>query len=59
MRFSDMAKSIKIIVEKPRKRIPVPQKPPKTEEDKKAYNRKKEKNKLRKSLPLITIPKTK
>jgi hypothetical protein len=48
MRFSDMIKSEKIIVEKPKKRIPVPHKPPKVEEDIKAYNRKKEKNKLRK-----------
>jgi hypothetical protein len=48
MRFSDMTKSEKIIVEKSKKRIPVPRKPPKIEEDIKAYNRKKEKNKLRK-----------
>jgi hypothetical protein len=44
-----MAKSVKIIIEKPKKRIPVPQKPPKIEEDTRAYNRKKEKDKLRKS----------
>ena len=49
MQYSDMAKSVKIIVEKPRKRIPVPKKPPKIEEDTRAYNRKKEKDKLRKS----------
>jgi hypothetical protein len=58
MQYSDMAKSLKIIVEKPKKRIPVPKKPPKIEEDKKAYNRKKEKNKLQKSLS-ITISKIK
>ena len=29
-------------------RIPVPQKPPKTEDDKKVYDRKKEKQKLKK-----------
>jgi len=48
MLFSDMTKSEKITVEKPKKRIPVPRKPPKIEEDIKAYNREKEKNKLRK-----------
>lgn len=52
MQFSNMTKSIKIVVEKPKKRIPVPKKPPKIEEDKNAYNRKKEKNKLHKTLPL-------
>ncbi len=54
MQYSNMGKSLKIVVEKTKKRTPVPQKPPKIEEDKKVYNRKKEKNKLRKSLPLIT-----
>ncbi len=38
----------KIVIEKEKKRIPVPQKPPKVEKNKKAYNRKKEKDKLRK-----------
>jgi hypothetical protein len=42
-----MADTIKI--EKKRKRIPVPKKPPKVEMDKKAYDRKKEKDKLRKN----------
>lgn len=42
-----MAKKEKIEIRKKKVRIPVPQKPPKTEEDKKAYNRKKEKEKLR------------
>jgi hypothetical protein len=48
MRFSDITKSEKITVKKIKKRIPVPRKPPKIEEDTKAYNRKKEKSKLRK-----------
>lgn len=39
----------KIVIEKEKKRIPVPKKPPKVEKDKKAYNRKKEKDKLRKN----------
>jgi hypothetical protein len=43
-----MTKSEKIIIKKSKKRIPVPRKPPKVEEDIKAYNRKKEKDKLRK-----------
>jgi len=43
-----MTKSEKITVKKIKKRIPVPGKPPKIQEDIKAYNRKKEKNKLRK-----------
>ena len=44
-----MAESIKIKIKKKLSRIPVPQKPPKVEEGKKAYNRKKEKDKLRKN----------
>jgi len=48
MPFSEMIKSEKITVEKSKKRIPVPRKPPKIEDDIKVYNRKKEKNKLRK-----------
>lgn len=39
----------KIVVEKNKKRIPVPKKPPKVEKDKKAYDRKKEKDKMRKN----------
>jgi len=54
MQYFDMPKTIKIIVEAPKKRIPVAKKPPKIEDDKKVYNRKKEKNKLHKSLPQIT-----
>jgi len=38
----------KIKVDKKKKRIPLPQKPPKVERSKKAYDRKKEKDKLRK-----------
>ncbi len=39
----------KIKIEKKKTRIPVPNKPPKVEKDKKAYDRKKEKDKLRKN----------
>jgi hypothetical protein len=42
-----MSESIKIT--KNKKRVPVPKKPPKIEESKKAYNRKKEKDRLRKN----------
>jgi hypothetical protein len=42
-----MAKKIKIEVKKPAKRIPVPKKPPKIEEGRKQYDRKKEKEKSR------------
>jgi hypothetical protein len=38
----------KIKIKKEGKRIPVPKKPPKVEKDKRAYDRKKEKDKLRK-----------
>lgn len=38
----------KIKIEKKKKRIPVPHKPPKVEEKKNAYDRKKERDKLRK-----------
>ena len=43
-----MVKREKIIIEKRKKRIPLPQKPPKVEKSKKVYDRKKEKEKLRK-----------
>jgi len=43
-----MADKDKIKVERKKKRIPLPQKPPKIERSEKAYNRKKEKDKLRK-----------
>jgi hypothetical protein len=39
---------MKIKIDKAKKRVPVPQKPPKVEEDKSAYNRKKEKAKINK-----------
>lgn len=39
---------LKIKVKKKKKRIPIPRKPPKVESGKRTYNRKKEKNKLRK-----------
>jgi hypothetical protein len=38
-----MTKKITIEIKKPAKRIPVPQKPPKVEEGRKKYDRKKEK----------------
>ncbi|HZW38401.1 MAG TPA: hypothetical protein VFF33_03790 [Ignavibacteriaceae bacterium] len=43
-----MAKKEIIIVEKKEKRIPVPQKPPKVEKKKNAYDRNKEKENIRK-----------
>lgn len=43
-----MEKSEKISVPKKKKRIPLPAKPPKIEKDRKAYDRKKEKDKIRK-----------
>jgi hypothetical protein len=39
-----MKEKEKIKIEKKKRRVPVPQKPPKTEESRKAYNRKKEKD---------------
>jgi hypothetical protein len=39
---------IKIIIPAKKKRVPVPKKPPKIEKNKKAYDRKKEKDKQRK-----------
>ncbi len=43
-----MAKKIIIEIEKKKTRIPVPQKPPKVEKDKKKYDRKKEMDQIRK-----------
>ena len=40
----------KIKIEKDKKRIPVPKKPPKVEESKKSYNRRKQKEILRKHI---------
>lgn len=45
-----MTKKEKIKVEKKKKRIPIPQKPPKVEKSKKAYNRNTEKEKLRRKI---------
>jgi hypothetical protein len=39
----------KIKIEKKKKRIPVPNKPPKVEKGRKGYDRKKEKDKIRKN----------
>jgi hypothetical protein len=41
-------KDIKIVVPSKKKRVPVPQKPPKIEKNKKVYDRNKEKDKQRK-----------
>jgi len=46
---SPMVKN-KITIKKKKKRIPVPQKPPKIEKDKKAYDRKSEKKKVIKKI---------
>ncbi len=43
-------KKIKITVEKKKKRIPVPQKPPKVEKNPKAYDRDEEKKKIKKKI---------
>ncbi len=40
----------KIIVEKKKKRIPVPQKPPKVEKNPKSYDREEEKKKIKKKI---------
>ncbi|MCU0413425.1 MAG: hypothetical protein MUE91_03330 [Ignavibacteriaceae bacterium] len=52
-----MKTKIKIKIKKKIKRIPVPQKPPKIEKDKKSYDRKSEKKKAKKNiedeLPLV------
>ena len=45
-----MGSKSKIKVEKKKKRIPVPKRPPKVEKNPKAYNRKKNKRILRKKL---------
>ncbi|MDP2362198.1 MAG: hypothetical protein Q8M94_00360 [Ignavibacteria bacterium] len=45
-----MKKKIKIIVEKKKKRIPVPQKPPKVEKNPKAYDRDEEKKIIKKKI---------
>lgn len=45
-----MKKKIKIIVEKKKKRVPVPQKPPKVERNPKAYDRDEEKKTIKKKI---------
>ncbi len=45
-----MAKTEKIKIDKSKRRIPIPQKPPKVEEDKKSYDRKKEKKNIQKKI---------
>ena len=43
-------KKNKIIIEKKKKRVPVPQKPPKVEKNPKAYNRDEEKKIIKKKI---------
>ena len=45
-----MKKKTKIIVEKKKKRIPVPKKPPKVEKNPKAYDRDEEKKNIKKKI---------
>ena len=45
-----MKNKSKIIVEKKKKRVPVPQKPPKVEKNPKTYNRDDEKEKIKKKI---------
>jgi hypothetical protein len=45
-----MKKKTKIIVEKKKKRVPVPQKPPKVEKNSKAYDRDEEKKIIKKEI---------
>jgi hypothetical protein len=45
-----MKKKIKIVIEKKKKRIPVPQKPPKAEKNPKAYDRDEEKKIIKKKI---------
>ncbi len=45
-----MKKKTKIIVEKKKKRVPVPQKPPKVEKKPNAYDRDEEKEKCKKKI---------
>lgn len=43
-------KKVKISIKKKKKRIPIPQKPPKAEDSPKAYNRKREKKSVKKKI---------
>ena len=45
-----MKNKSKIIVQKKKKRVPVPQKPPKVEKNPKAYNRDDEKEQIKKKI---------
>lgn len=45
-----MKKKIKIVIEKKKKRVPVPQKPPKVEKNPNAYDRDEEKKKIKKKI---------
>lgn len=44
----EMSNKEKVSVKKKKKRVPVPQKPPKVEKDKRTYNRKDQKKKMKK-----------
>lgn len=45
-----MKKKIKIVIEKKKKRVPVPKKPPKIEKNPKAYDRDEEKKIIKKKI---------
>jgi hypothetical protein len=45
-----MKKKIKIVIEKKKKRVPVPQKPPMVEKNPNAYDRDEEKKKIKKKI---------
>lgn len=50
LQVDKMKNKTKIVVEKKKKRVPVPQKPPKIERNPKAYDREEEKKKVRKKI---------
>lgn len=50
LRLRNMKKKTKIIVVKKKKRVPVPQKPPKVEKNPKAYDRDEEKKIIKKKI---------
>lgn len=50
LQLDNMKTKTKISVEKKKKRIPVPQKPPKIEKNVKAYDRDEEKKKIKKKI---------
>ena len=49
-KWQRQAKKTRIIVTKKKKRVPVPQKPPKVEKNPKAYDRDEEKKKIKKKI---------